>query len=254
MTQHSRGTRRGSVFSVRISDEEREALEALQGEGRGPRSLGPWLVWRALRGESPTRAKQHKLERGTTGARTVVPAPAARIILDLCGGSGSWSMPYRRAGYDVRLITLANPGGLARDLDVRVFRPPSEVWGVLAAPPCTEFSIATNGRTEKPRDFVEGMACVNACMRIVLQCKPRWWALENPTGLLAQYLGPPRDVWQPCDFGDPWTKQTAIWGSFAIPKRGPFVEPKGSAMQRSTPAKRAMTPPGFARAFYEANP
>jgi len=30
----------------------------------------------------------------------------AKIILDLCGGTGSWSKPYKEAGYDVRLVTL----------------------------------------------------------------------------------------------------------------------------------------------------
>lgn len=29
-----------------------------------------------------------------------------KIILDLCGGTGSWSAPYRENGYDVRVITL----------------------------------------------------------------------------------------------------------------------------------------------------
>ena len=29
-----------------------------------------------------------------------------KIILDLCGGTGSWSAPYKQAGYDVRLVTL----------------------------------------------------------------------------------------------------------------------------------------------------
>ena len=29
-----------------------------------------------------------------------------KIILDLCGGTGSWSKPYKDAGYDVRVITL----------------------------------------------------------------------------------------------------------------------------------------------------
>lgn len=29
-----------------------------------------------------------------------------KIILDLCGGTGSWSRPYKEAGYDVRIITL----------------------------------------------------------------------------------------------------------------------------------------------------
>ena len=27
-----------------------------------------------------------------------------KIILDLCGGTGSWSKPYRDNGYDVRII------------------------------------------------------------------------------------------------------------------------------------------------------
>ena len=26
------------------------------------------------------------------------------VILDLCGGTGSWSRPYRDAGYDVRIV------------------------------------------------------------------------------------------------------------------------------------------------------
>ncbi len=30
-----------------------------------------------------------------------------KIILDLCGGTGAWSKPYREAGYDVRLMAVA---------------------------------------------------------------------------------------------------------------------------------------------------
>ncbi len=173
--------------------------------------------------------------------------PRRRCILDLCAGSGAWSEPYARAGYDVVRVTLP-------DLDVRTFVPPSSVWGVLAAPPCTEFSLARNGCPDIERDFIEGMACVNACMRVVLQCRPSWWAIENPTGLLGRFLGTPRDVFEPCDFGDPWTKRTSLWGDFAIPRRGPFVSPTGSAMDRRDAASRAITAPGFARAFFEANP
>lgn len=53
---------------------------------------------------------------------------SSRIILDLCGGTGSWSRPYKEAGYDVRLVTLP-------DNDVRTYCPPNRVYGVLAAPP-----------------------------------------------------------------------------------------------------------------------
>ena len=59
-----------------------------------------------------------------------------KIILDLCGGTGAWSKPYQDAGYDVRIITLP-------DYDVRLYIPPiDDVYGILAAPPCTEFSFA----------------------------------------------------------------------------------------------------------------
>lgn len=171
---------------------------------------------------------------------------AERLILDLCAGSGSWSEPYAQAGYPVIRVTLPED-------DVRTYIPPAGVWGVLAAPPCTEFSLARNGRPHDPPDFLAGMEVVNACMRIVLQAAPVWWALENPTGYLSRFLGTPRDVWEPYHFGDPWTKRTAIWGDFDLPRRGPFVTPTGSAMDRPTAAARAITPPGFARAFAAAN-
>lgn len=207
--------------------------------------------------------------QGITRARVVPGAPPAevlpplseRVILDLCGGCGAWSQPYRAAGYDVRLVTLP-------EHDVRTYVPPPAVWGVLGAPPCEEFSTARrDDLRSRPRDFVAGMECVNACMRVILQTRPVWWAIENPTGHLSKFLGTPRNVWQPCDFGDAWTKQTALWGDFALPVRGPFVEPLGNGpfcrtcdpegARRSwcsNAAHRAVTPPGFARAFFEANP
>ena len=187
-------------------------------------------------------------------------APAARLILDLCAGSGSWSAPYEAAGYRVERVTLPSS-------DVQTYRLPSgPVWGILAAPPCDQFSLARNGHTGSPRDFARGMSVVNACLRVVLQARPRWWALENPVGMLSRWLGTPRDVFEPCDFGNPWTKRTALWGEFAVPRRGPFVEPLGGGplctvcdpARRdswcSVTAHRAVTPAGFARAFFDANP
>ena len=261
--------RRGAVFSVRLTTDERARLETLQQTEEGPRALGAFLKWRALtiEGVVPHRRGSTRsiAGEGTTaprpGTTRVAPPVAQRLILDLCGGSGSWSRPYAEAGYRVQLITLPNH-------DVRTFVPPPDVWGVLAAPPCTEFSMARNGnRTTRPHDFIAGMECVNACLRIILQSRPVWWALENPTGHLSKFLGTPRDTFEPCDFGDPWTKRTALWGDFHLPTRGPFVKPLGggpfcrvcdpSGTQTawcSNAAHRAVTPAGFARAFFEANP
>ena len=152
----------------------------------------------------------------------------SKIILDLCGGTGAWSKPYKDAGYDVRVITL--PGQ-----DVRLYSPPPGIHGVLAAPPCTMFSLART-RAKRPRDFSEGMQIVAACLRVIWECRARgnlkWWALENPRGFLRQFLGKPAMTWRPCDFGDPHTKPTDLWGYFKEPKRRAIEiqKPKGRVL------------------------
>jgi hypothetical protein len=176
------------------------------------------------------------------------PPAAARLILDLCGGSGAWSEPYRRAGYRVEVVTL--PAA-----DVRVFvPPPAGVWGILAAPPCNEFSRARR----LPGNHVAGLEVVAACLRVILQAVPVWWALENPWhGDLSAYLGPPDWTFHPWQFGDMWTKPTALWGEFTPPSSVGCQRPAGplpSAMDRGNAAARAVTPPGFAEAFARANP
>lgn len=267
-----RGMRRGSVFPVRLTAEQRARLEQLQAETAGPDALGPFLVWAAERaalarvlpardragntgpryyparpGNTPP-ASSSGITRSMIGAAGAGNTSAAkgRLILDLCAGSGAWSEPYKQAGYRVECVTL--PGA-----DVRSYEPPADVWGVLAAPPCDQFSLARNGH-DSPRDFAGALEVVTACLRIVAMARPQWWALENPVGLLGRWLGTPRDVWEPYEFGDAWTKRTAIWGDFVLPARGPFVDPCGSAMDRPTAAERAVTPAGFARAFFAANP
>jgi len=188
-----------------------------------------------------------------------------KIILDLCGGTGAWSRPYEDAGYDVRIITLP-------EQDVRDYIPPSNVYGILAAPPCTEFSLARNFYSnKKPRDFKGGLSVVDACMRIIWRCDPSFWALENPIGMLSNWLGQNKYFFHPWWFGDPWTKRTALWGNFNPPPRIYFDRNKvmteeqiskcqknlnmphiyGSGEKRA--AGRAITPPGFAKTFFRAN-
>lgn len=175
------------------------------------------------------------------------------IILDLCGGTGAWSQPYKDKGYDVRVITLPE--------DVRLYQPPAEgVRGVLAAPPCTVFagSGARWPRTDK--EMLEALSIVDACIRIVHAVKPAWWVLENPVGKLIRWLGPWVMTFQPTDFGDHYTKRTCLWGNFVDPFKREWVDAtKGSKMHKLGPsperqALRSVTPEGFAKAFCEANP
>ena len=127
-----------------------------------------------------------------------------KIILDLCGGTGSWSKPYSDNGYKVINVTLP-------EYDVRTYIPPDNIYGILAAPPCTMFSLART-RAKKKRDFAEGMEIVKACMNIIWKCREnpkyrkdgclKFWALENPMGFLRQFLGYPYFTFDPCDFGE----------------------------------------------------
>ena len=132
------------------------------------------------------------------------------VILDLCGGTGSWSKSYRDAGYDVRII---DP--LADGTDVRLFETPEyKVHGILAAPPCTHFAISGarwwKGKGEEA--LLDGLSVVDACLRIIYATKPEWWVLENPVGRLRKYIGDYKLIFQPWEYGDPWTKRTCLWG------------------------------------------
>jgi hypothetical protein len=176
-----------------------------------------------------------------------------RLILDLCGGTGSWSQPYADAGYQVHIIDLPD--------DVRLLeRPRVDVYGILAAPPCTVFASSGARWPRTVNEMREGLSVVDACLRLIAVCEPRWWALENPIGRLVRYLGEPALYFDPCDYGDAWTKRTCIWGRFAKPRKRPVPAKEfwgwrmlGGKSER-TKRLRSMTPPGFARAFFEANP
>jgi len=119
----------------------------------------------------------------------------------------------------------------------------------------------------RPSDdqFREGLSVVDACLRLVSLCSPAWWALENPQGYLKAWLGEPALKFHPWEYGDPWTKRTWLWGQFQDPKRspvtpeGPWINsrtghPKGKPGKAKGFIQRAQTPPGFAQAFFEANP
>lgn len=173
------------------------------------------------------------------------------VILDLCGGSGSWSRPYVEAGYDVRLVTLPD--------DVRLLRlPAGPIRGVLAAPPCTVFATSGNRWHRTAEDIREGLSVVDACLRIIALVKPDWWCLENPVGTLGRYIGLPKVTFQPWEYGDPYSKRTCLWGEFRMPLKCPVEPVLGSIITTKLPstkrAERSLTPAGFARAFYLANP
>ena len=176
---------------------------------------------------------------------------AIKVILDLCSGTGSWSKPYKEAGYTVIEIEIE------KGLDVRLlkYNPEWNVYGILAAPPCTVFSYAGNRWQRTDNDYLNALSIVDACLRAVVIYKPKFWALENPYRKLKWWLGEPRFVFDPYFFGDAYTKKTALWGEFNIPRLKPVFPEEGSKMCNKirNPKQRAITPEGFAKAFFEVN-
>jgi len=175
------------------------------------------------------------------------------LILDLCGGTGAWSDPYRQAGYRVELIDILN------GRDVRLVQRMRGVHGILAAPVCTVQSYARNRYPPSEAELLASLAVVDACVRVVFAHLEylKWWALENPRNKLRRYLGPARLEFEQWEYGDAGVKPTCIWGDFTVPMKQPKPRTKVSTWQtkrqNADPAD-AITPKGFAQAFYEANP
>lgn len=134
-----------------------------------------------------------------------------KIILHLCADTGSDSKVWADNGYTVIRV--------GKDIGVENFHAPKNVYGIFANPVCLEFSTARS--TGKARNPDKGMEIVKECQRIIKEAgNVKFWVIENPAkGVLKNFLGKPTYEYEPWWYGSPWTKKTALWGKFNIPKR-----------------------------------
>lgn len=154
-------------------------------------------------------------------------------IISLCDFTGNWPSYFTLDGYDVELVDIKH------GKDIYTWEPrPGPVWGVLAAPECTAFSVSgsqfwaakdLDGRT------AEGLRLVDRCLALIEQIQPAWWCIENPIGRLRKLrpqLGKPKMVINPCQYAgyledpstDAYNKKTCLWGNFDMAPDAP-VEP-----------------------------
>lgn len=175
-----------------------------------------------------------------------------KIILHLCADIGSDSEPYKKAGYDVRCI--------GKSIGVENYHPPENVYGIIANPPCTHFS-GSGARWWKDKGdkaIIEGLIPVMNCLRIIAECKPVFWVLENPVGRLKNYIGGPVAYYQPYEYGDTYSKKTCLWGIFNMPVKFPVVPTEKDKIWKLPPSAnrgelRSICSEKFAQAFFEAN-
>ena len=243
-----------------------------------------------------------------------------KYVVSLADYSGAWAEPFIKFGYKVILVDPKHGGerggqrGMVADMkpwvgkrsdDVyllgatagfavclfkmgRLFNfigaPEGEVDVVLAAPPCTDFSVSGArwwaGKDERG-DTKLSVQIVNECLDFIYWSRPRCWALENPVGRIAKMckrLSPEaRLLFHPSDYAgwadDPsteaYTKRTCLWGHFDTDlekkpiepvmyvgkngKRGSYIWAKLGGKSERTKELRSMTPIGFSRAFADRN-
>ena len=187
-------------------------------------------------------------------------------LLALFEITGIGSMPYRLAGWDVVQVDIQS------GIDILTWNykqyPRNHFSGLIGFPPCTAYA-GSGARWWAEKDASGETEYFNSLVRKALEIVEyftpglEFWYFENPVGRIAKCV--PELVkyrlltFHPCEFGDPYTKKTVLYGWFNPMLQRNYVKPtEGSKMHKIPPGPnranlRSQTPAGFAQAFYEAN-
>lgn len=126
-------------------------------------------------------------------------------LLDLCCGTGGFSIGFHREEFDCTGVDKEDLGYPYRLFQEDVLRlcvqPATELhrlfgWPdvVVASPPCNHFSLA-RGQFPTEEAAAKGMILVKACYEIILCLAPPFWVVENVRGAvpwISRLLGKPR--------------------------------------------------------------
>jgi hypothetical protein len=214
--------------------------------------------------------KEHAAKQGEDSKNT----NGQKVVLSLFDLTGKWSQPWVDAGYNVFRFDIQEDEdvGNVNNFSVEFFDEMfstfdgMEVHAILAGCPCTDFASSgakhfyAKDNTGQTWDSVK---LVKQTLATIEYFKPAIWAIENPVGRIERLanLPPWRLSFQPNNFGDPYTKETMLWGRFNADLPIAPVEPvEGSKMHSkyggksiATKNARSETPEGFAYAFFMAN-
>lgn len=190
-------------------------------------------------------------------------------VLDLFSGLGGWSKSFKDRGHEI--MTVDNDSKFIPDickdimsLGAGSFGIPGKFDVILASPPCNCFSVMTISRywtpDGRPKEKAkEAISLVAHTIKMILELNPRYWYLENPTGMLRNVLGKPQAHTFFASWGVKTLKPTDIWGKHAVMswgttnrnllnyERAPRSATKG-IQALDTPAERAKIPYELSRA------
>jgi len=194
-------------------------------------------------------------------------------IISCFDKSTNMMKPWADAGYTCYCVDTQHKVGETREgniikvgADMRDWLPPDDVHFAAFFPPCTDVAIS-GARWFKDKGLGSVIRSLELFKRSVdiaelLNCK---YLIENPVSTVSTYWRKPDHKFDPCDYGDPYTKKTCLWtgGGFVMPEKnrvepiqvceqGSWVQQLGGRSQE-TKDKRSQTPMGFAQAVFEAN-
>lgn len=224
--------------------------------------------------------------------------PQQCLIVSVFDYTGEWAKPYADAGYPVLLWDLKVEGCILQKFDTLTTQIDDAIeagyfpYGLLAAPPCTDFSSAgaqywsakDKAIAADPYDPWTISELSQALVLITMHLRDLYpwtfWAIENPPGRMERLvpeIKPFRKlIFSPYNYGDPYTKKTILYGQFndnlerndvepetVLIKAGGAKKPRqyrGSHLWASTGgqseksrALRSKTAAGFAKAFFNSN-
>jgi hypothetical protein len=204
--------------------------------------------------------------QGDDQVRKVTSQP---IMVSCFDKSKNMAKPWAEAGYLCYCVDLQHPPGETRSgniilvgADMRDWLPPrGDIAFAAFFTPCTDVAVS-GARWFKDKGLG---ALVNALDLFDRSVKLAEWTegpyiIENPVSTVSTYWREPDYYFDPCDYGDPYTKKTCLWagGGFVMPTENRVEPTQGSKMHLMPPGpdradKRSETPMGFSRAVFAAN-
>lgn len=194
-------------------------------------------------------------------------------VISLCDKTGNMVTPWADAGYNCLCLDWQHSirkdrvdGNITyRWSDIRQITPANlpEPSIIFAFPDCTHLSLsgARDHRKKGIQLLIDALTLVEACRRLCEWYKCPWM-IENPMSRLSTCWRKPYYKFTHWNYGDLNEKQTWLWtgGGFVMPEFKYIKKPDGVTLGTNWMSPggdranlRSQTPPGFARAVFEAN-
>lgn len=195
--------------------------------------------------------------------------PDKGIVISCFDKSTNMVQPWADAGHLCYCVDLQHEPGEAKagniikvGADILEWMPPRMPVAFAAFfPPCTDVAVS-GARWFKDKGIGALIMALRLFERAIMLAE--WtgapYLIENPVCTVSTYWRKPDYSFDPCDYGDPYTKKTCLWtgGGFVMPEKQRVHPHEGSKMHLLPPSpdrqdKRSETPMGFARAVFAAN-